>query len=126
MSTQYWQIRVARTHETLASRATIAGSLWARMAGLLGRRSLPQGEGLILKTCRSIHTAFMQFPIDAVFVDHAWAVVRICNTLPPWRLSPVVWGAHAVIELPAGTAGTTRLQVGDQLVLEPVQGEIEA
>ena len=120
----FWEIRVARTNETLAHRAQIARSLRERMVGLLGRRVLPEGEGLILLACRSIHTVCMRFAIDAVFVDRRWIVLRIAKALPPWRMSPMVWGAAAVIELPAGTVGRARLAIGDRVVLEPVGAEM--
>ena len=118
------QIRVARTNETLAHRAQIACSLRERLVGLLGRRALDDGEGLVLLACRSIHTICMRFSIDAVFVDGRWKVLRICHVLPPWRISPMVWRATAVVELPAGAAQQAQLEIGDQLVLEPVEGKI--
>ncbi len=118
-----WQIRIARTQAVLASRAAMARSLLARMVGLLDRRLLDEGEGLILTACRSIHTCFMRFAIDAVFVDRGWGVVAIHRAVPPWRMTAPVWRAQAVIELPAGTAERARLVVGDQLVVEPVKGQ---
>ncbi len=117
-----WRIHVARTHATLADRAVVARSLWQRMVGLLRHRSLPEGEALILEACRSIHTIGMRFAIDAVFVDREGVVVGCWNALPPWRLTPWVRRAHAVIELPAGTATRVSLLVGDRLVLEPSPG----
>ena len=116
------EIRVERTGRVLASRAQVARSLISRVVGLLGRDSLGEGEGLILTACRSIHTWWMRFAIDAVFVDRAWAVVAIWNSLPPWRMTPFVWRAQAVIELPAGTVGRTHLAVGDRVVVEPAEG----
>jgi len=118
-----WQIRVARTRESLAVRAPMARSLTDRMVGLLGHESLQEGEGLILTACRSIHTCFMRFTIDAIFVDRAWGVVAIARSLPPWRMTAPVWRASAVIELPAGTVDRARVAVGDRLVVEPVNGQ---
>ena len=118
------EIWIARAKVPLASRAQMARSLRDRLVGLLGRSVLDEGEGLILLTCRSIHTIGMRFAIDAVFVDGRWQVVHICNALPPWRMSPIVWRASAVVELPAGTVGRTHLAVGDRVVLEPVGGKI--
>jgi hypothetical protein len=117
------RVLVARTQAALAERAQVARSLGARMVGLLGHRSLPAGEGMVLTACRSIHTAFMRFAIDAVFVDGRGRVVGIWRALPPWRVTPLVWGAQDVIELPAGTAERAGLAVGDQVVLEPVEAE---
>jgi uncharacterized membrane protein (UPF0127 family) len=116
------EIRIERTNRLLASRVQIARSLRERLVGLLDRHVLPEGEGLILLACRSIHTVFMRFPIDAVFVDGRWKVLRVCNVLRPWRMSPIVWRAAAVVELPAGAAQEAHVEIGDRLVLKPVVG----
>ena len=89
------------------------------MVGLLGRRTLKDGDGLILCACRSVHTAFMRFPIDVVFVDRAWNVVSVWPHLPAWRVTPWVWRAQAVVELPAGTVDKAGVVVGDRLPAEP-------
>ena len=115
---------MARTNEALATHAQIARSLIPRMVGLLGKSSLEEGAGLVLMACRSIHTVGMRFAIDAVFVDRAWAVVAIRKSLPPWRMTPLILRAHAVIELPAGTVERTHLVIGDRVLLEPVGGKI--
>ena len=117
-----WEIRVERTGELLAADARMARSVVERMVGLLGRRVLRDGEALILLACRAIHTCFMRFAIDVVFVNGAWGVVAIRCTLPPWRLTPVVWAAEAAIELPAGQVTRAQHAVGDRLVLQPVSG----
>lgn len=120
---KHWSICVENPSRPLATRACIAQSLAARVVGLLGRDGLGEGEGLILPACRSIHTAFMRFTIDAVFVDRGWRVIRVWQALPPWRVTPVIWRAQAVVELPPGTVERARLVVGDQLVVEPVEGQ---
>ena len=118
-----WSIRVASGAAPLAARAAIARSLPARMIGLLGRRGLGAGEGLVLLACRSVHTWFMQFPIDVIFADREWRVVAMREAMPPWQVTPLVGQAQAVIELPAGTAKQARLAVGDTLVFSEVLGQ---
>ena len=118
-----FSLQIERTGEILANRAHIARSLRERLVGLLDRSALPEGEGLVLLACHSIHTVCMRFAIDAVFVDGRWNVLRICNAMPPWRISPIVWGAKAVVELPAGAAGHAQLEAGDRLVLQPVSSQ---
>ena len=81
------------------------------MRGLLGRSSLEYGEALLLRPAGSIHTAFMRFPIDAVFLDADMRVLRIEPNLRPWRIA-AQRGARAVVELPAGAAETMGLAVG--------------
>lgn len=117
-----WEIRAPGHPEPLARSARVASSLVSRMVGLLGRRLLAEGEGLVIMTCQSIHTFFMQFSIDVIFTDADWRVLSVYPSIPPWRATPPVWGAAAAIELPAGAVGT-RLQVGDRLVFTPANGQ---
>jgi uncharacterized protein len=86
------------------------------MRGLLGRPSLELDEGLLLCPASSIHTAFMRFPIDAVFVDAEGRVLRVADRVKPWR-AVAVKGAQAVVELPAGAAELARIAPGRRLVL---------
>ena len=72
--------------------------------------------------CSGIHTFFMRFPIDAVFLDRRRRVVRLYPNLARWRLVPFVKGAHSVVELPAGTLLSLGLASGDQLAIETVGG----
>jgi len=101
---------------TVCERCARAESPLHRMRGLLGRRSLEPGEGILLRPAGSIHTAFMRFAIDAVFVDADGRVVRVVDSLPPWRAAGAK-GAKAVVELPAGAAATAGLAPGARLQL---------
>jgi uncharacterized protein len=101
---------------TVCERCARAESPLQRMRGLLGRRSLEPGEGILLRPAGSIHTAFMRFTIDAVFVDADGQVVRVVDSIPPWRAAGAK-GAKAVVELPAGTAASAGLRAGAQLLL---------
>lgn len=92
----------------------VAATPFARMRGLLGRRSLPSGEGILLRPAASIHTFFMRFSIDAVFLDEELRVVGIAPELRPWRAA-AKRGARAVLELSAGECARRGLQVGDQV-----------
>lgn len=85
------------------------------MKGLLGRNSLDDGEGLLIRPCKGIHTFGMRFPIDAVFLNRDKRVVAaICNIMPN-RMTRMYLGASSVIELPAGTIDKTATLPGDQL-----------
>lgn len=84
------------------------------MRGLLGLDSLPQGEGTLLRPASSVHTFFMRFPIDVVFLDTDLSVLRIVPGLDPWRIA-VRWRAAAVLELPAGETERCGIMVGDRL-----------
>jgi uncharacterized membrane protein (UPF0127 family) len=92
----------------------VADSPWPRMKGLLGRRELPDGEGILIRPCSSIHMFFMRFAIDAVFLDRDQRVVKIARNLRPWRIA-AARGARAVLELPAGACERRGVHVGDLL-----------
>lgn len=91
----------------------MAASLWARMRGLLGHAPLEPGEGLLLKGEKAIHTIGMTFPIDVLFLNRAGRVVHLMTCVPPLRLSPMVWRAAHVLELPPGTIDQTGTALDD-------------
>jgi uncharacterized protein len=103
-----------RDGTVVCERCADASSPLARMKGLLGRRELPAGEGILLRPAGSIHTAFMRFPIDAVFLDADGTVLKVEQELPAWRTA-ARRGAKAVLELPAGESARRGLEVGDRL-----------
>ena len=103
--------------EVLADRMEFARTHLERMRGLLGRSGLGPGEGLMLERCSSIHTFFMRFPLDVVFLSHDLTVRKICRELPPWRFAGAL-GAKHVVELPAGTLKNTSIAEGDALQIE--------
>ena len=99
----------------LASDARVARGYWSRLIGLMGRGSMRPGEGLVLDPCTSVHTFFMRFAIDILYVDRSQNVVKVVSALRPFRISAVLRGGRAVIELPGGTAERTQTVPGDQL-----------
>ena len=100
--------------------AEIADTAATRSQGLLGRDSLAPGEGIILDPCRLIHTFFMRFPVDVVFVDRRQRVTRVARDVRPFRFAWGGWSARVTLELPAGTLGQTPVTPGTSLRLEPV------
>src|SRR5687767_8926145 len=88
--------------------------MWRRMRGLLGRRELPEDEGLVLRPAWSVHTFFMRFPIDVVFVDADQVVRKIVPELGRWRTA-TCRGARDVVELAAGECKRRGLEVGDRI-----------
>jgi len=92
----------------------VASGLWPRLVGLLATPELPAGKGLWLNPCRSIHTFFMRYAIDAAFVNRENRIVHQA-TFRPWRMSAYIPSARGVLELPAGTLARTGTVVGDQL-----------
>lgn len=98
----------------VADKLLVAKSFWARTKGLLGRKNLPNDEALWIHRCNSIHTFFMNFPIDLVFVSKDLVVKDIRKDVQPGKLVWPVWSASSVIEFMAGTVGE-KVRVGDQL-----------
>lgn len=84
----------------------------------MGANSLKKGEGLILVGEKSIHTMFMSFPIDVVYVDQTETVIRTDENMVPYRLGPFVMKSAYILELPIGTIATTSTHVGDQLLFK--------
>lgn len=99
----------------VCERCVLADTALARMRGLLGRRELPSGEGILLKPASSVHMAFMKFAIDAVFLDGESRVVKVAADLQPWKVAGAR-GSKAVLEIPAGEAKRRGLSVGDRLI----------
>ena len=100
----------------VCERVVVADRAHRRMRGLLGRKYLRQGEGMVLRPGWSIHTAFMRFPIDAVFLARDLTVLKVVRNLAPWRMA-TRWRAHSVLELPAGTCERRGVREGDRLTL---------
>src|SRR5438132_10894164 len=98
----------------VCERCMVADTVFRRLRGLLGRRELNPGDGIVLRPGWSIHTAFMLFPIDVAFVDADQVVVKVVENLKPFRAS-VCRGARDVVELAAGEAERRGLKPGDRL-----------
>ena len=103
----------------LADRVESAHRIRDRLRGLLGRAELGRGEALAIRPCASVHTFFMRFEIDAVFLDRDGRVLRALAGLRPWRATRFHLRAEQVVELPAGTVARTGTREGDELAFEP-------
>jgi len=104
--------------QTLVQAGRVARSFLARMRGLIGSAPPVPGEGLLIIPCSSVHTHFMRFPIDVLYINASQMVVGIDHALQPWHVGHLYRQVHFVIELPAGTAQRTATQVGDQLQVQ--------
>jgi uncharacterized membrane protein (UPF0127 family) len=112
-----------RTNGIVATAVEIAVTRAERRRGLLGRDRLDASAAMILAPCLAVHTAFMRFPIDVVFVDRDGRAVKIVRDLQPWRIA-VSRRAHAVVELAAGCL--QEVLVGDRLCLASTAGTAES
>lgn len=114
---------VRQNGEVLCRRCTLADTPLSRFKGLMGRAKLDDDEGVLLATW-SIHTSFMRFPIDAVFLDRHFNIVRVVQSLKPWRVA-IERSAQSVVELAAGSALNVGLEPGEQLSLVAHPGDLE-
>ena len=96
----------------------VADSFLARLQGLLGKRGLEAGEGLLIPRTSSVHTHFMRFPIDVVFLDGEGRAAKVVRELRPWRVAGAR-GAQDVLELPAGHCDRIGLREGAVVATPP-------
>jgi uncharacterized membrane protein (UPF0127 family) len=99
----------------LAEEARVADSIRTRMVGLLRHAELAPGDGLWIVPCNSIHSFAMKFAFDAIFLDRDLKIVHLMREMKPWRISPIKFAAHSVLEIPAGVIARSGSQLGDQL-----------
>ncbi|MGD0498900.1 MAG: DUF192 domain-containing protein [Bryobacteraceae bacterium] len=111
------QVRNQTRGAVLALAAEVADTSAKRRTGLLKHQRLEPGEGLWIVPCESVHTLFMRFPIDLVYLDKRRRVRKVRPAVLPWRLSACL-GAHSVLELPAGVIAGTGTLTGDEISIE--------
>lgn len=103
-------------NSSLGAAIAVAGTSTSRAKGLLGRDSLASGEGLLFKNCSSLHTFFMRFPIDIIFADKNGRVLKIAESVGPFRLVAAPLRSHYAIELPVGAIAESATKVGHHLI----------
>ncbi len=108
-------ISLTRAGETVCARCAVATRPWTRLRGLLGRSGLEAGEGMLFPRTGSVHTMFMRFPIDVVFLDRELCVLSVREAVPPWR-AVKQRGATWTLELAAGEAARAGIEPGGVLV----------
>ncbi len=104
----------------LVGNCWVADSILSRMKGLLGRASLPTGEAMLITPCNCVHTFFMRFTIDILYLSKKFEVVALYQNLVPWRMTGIQYNAKAVLELPEGSIERLMLKKGDILeIVDP-------
>jgi len=109
--------RVTSAGRVVCERCAVASTPFARLKGLLGRSGLPPGEGILIRPTSGVHTAFMRFPIDVVFLDRSLRVLSVRADVRPWR-AVAQRGARAALELASGEAARRGIGAGDELQVE--------
>lgn len=103
------------TGEIFAEKVRVAGNWIQRLRGLIGREALEEGEGLLIPKCSSVHTFFMKFPIDILFLDRDRRVTGTVSRLIPGRFALGPWSTRSVLELESGTLETVPCRPGDHI-----------
>lgn len=99
----------------LLSDLKVASDFWSRTKGLLGTKTLAEGQGLWIHQCNSIHTFFMKYSIDCIFVDKNMQIKAIKKDIQPGRMTLPIWSASSVIEVRAGLVDQLQISEGDHL-----------
>ena len=92
----------------------IAESFLSRFCGLMLRKNLPEGRGLLLAPCNSVHMGFMRFAIDVIYLDENFCIKKIVRNLRPWIGLSMCFGAWGALELPSGAAERLQLEIGQK------------
>jgi uncharacterized protein len=109
------ELIVRESGERLAGQVREANTFWARFKGLMFTPSLPAGSSLHIRPCKSVHTFFMKYPIDVLYLDADRTIVGIDAELGPGKLGGSYQDAVSVVELPAGQASRMRIRTGQAL-----------
>jgi uncharacterized membrane protein (UPF0127 family) len=103
---------------TLADKAGIADTCGSRLKGLLGRKDLPKGDGLVIDPCTGIHTIGMKFNIDVLFLDRSSCVIGLRKGITPNHFTRIFWKAKRAVELPVETIEDSATDIGDLIRIE--------
>lgn len=115
------RIRNTTRGTVLGGRIRVADGVWSRFIGLLGKSSIPDGSGLLIYPSQGVHTLGMAFPIDVIFLDRSFKVLKLRENLKPFRMTSINLRTTSVLELPCSTIHASATQVDDQLEIEPVE-----
>lgn len=115
MKKKYFKAMNITKNKLIGDKIKLANNVFTRTIGLLSRANLSSGEGLLIVPCKSIHSIFMRFRFDAVFLDKEGRVVHIIKEMKAFRASKYIRKAKKVLELPAGTVIKAQIELGDTI-----------
>lgn len=105
---------------TIAGEGALADNFYTRLKGLIGKKTLAVDGAVCIKPCKSVHTFFMRFSIDVIFIDENGLVCEIVRNIKPYRVSKYVLKAKYVIEILSGNAQKLKIELGDRIEIERV------
>jgi uncharacterized membrane protein (UPF0127 family) len=107
-----------KNEQIIVNNVGVANHFSERLIGMMFKKAIDSDEGLYIPNCRSVHTFFVRFDLDLVWVNKQLEIVKLVDRMKTWRMSSIVFKAYGVIELAPGTIGKSNLKVGDRLTLE--------
>lgn len=113
------KVKIKSNGKVIAENIILAESFYHRLLGLMFKDKIEDGNGLLITPCNSIHTFFMKYSLDIVFIGYNNKVVKIIRNLSPWKMTWIYINAYKALELPAGTL-TSELKEGDMIEVENV------
>ena len=113
MENKFYKLKLS-TGEVVCHKMLVTRNIFLRMKGLMFSSDLPGCDGFLISPCNSIHTFFMRYPLDIVFLDNKFKVVKVFYNLNPWRMTRIYFTSHQVLEMKAGTL-KKNLNQGDTL-----------
>ncbi|MBW5447511.1 DUF192 domain-containing protein [Cohnella sp. CFH 77786] len=119
------KLTVRESGRQLASQMSEARSFWKRLRGLMLTESLPEGCGLHIRTCKSVHSFLMNYPIDVLHLDENGQITGIEHRLGTGTIGKAFPGTRSVVELPAGTLAREEVKVGQTVIFQPAQNQSE-
>jgi uncharacterized membrane protein (UPF0127 family) len=114
------KIKNITKNNNIASEGFLADNFYMRLKGLIGKKTLGANGAICIKPCKSIHTFFMGFDIDAIFIDEKGGVCEIVRNIKPYRVSKYVFKAKYVIEILGGNAHKLKIELGDKIEIERI------
>lgn len=111
-----FKLKNLNTSKIIVSNTQLANTFFTRLKGLMGTRQLNENSGLLISPCQQVHTHFMQYPLDLVFLDNKFNVLEIVQNIKPWRFSRLIKSAYYVLEVPANSA-IEKIEINHQLKL---------
>ncbi|MBC7475181.1 MAG: DUF192 domain-containing protein [Candidatus Sericytochromatia bacterium] len=115
---KYLKITNKTNQKILGHNIGNANNTLSRLVGLIGKKKLNDGEGLLLTPCNSIHMMFMKISLDVIFLDRKNKVIHLIKNIQPWKVSKIIFKAQSVLELPVGTISRAELKIDDFLEIE--------
>ena len=114
------RLRESNSGRVVLKRLEVGQGVWQRSVGLIGRASLAPDSGLWLEPCNGVHTWFMRYAIDVVYLDRTGIVLHVAANVRPWRLCLPMKGCRSILELPSGAAERIGILVGSRYEIDEI------